>query len=872
MSRVASEVPTRSPARAVSEHTPLIQQYLDIKSRHPDSILFFQVGDFYEMFFEDAEEGSRLLDITLTSRNNGSSDVPLAGVPAKAVADYVARLLRAGRSVAICEQVEDPAEAQGLVRREVTEIITPGTILEDSLLAAKRNNYVAALSGDGRLGLAVVDLSTGEFEVRECSSEELTDQLSALGAAELVVASDRAAVPEGSWMVTRREAWRFDPQLAAERLQDRFRVHGVQGFGLVPEEDGPLIAAAGALVAYLEELRPNGLGHLRPPRVERPGSYVCLDAMTRRNLELVESLRGGVEATLLQVLDRTQTAMGGRLLRRWILRPLRDAAAVDSRLEAVEALHEDPERRRAVRETLRRIRDLERLGSRASAGKSTPRDLLAIGRSLEALPDLLDSVGEARAGRLREILPGMDLLDDVRALIEAAIASDAPVTLKEGGVVRAGYSPALDELRGLRENAVDWIVGMQLRERERTGIDSLKIGFNKVFGYYIEVTKANADRVPEEYLRKQTLSNAERYLTPELQEWEEKVLGAGGEIAELEGRLFREVRDAVGVEVARVQDTAARVAELDVFAALAEVAERNGYVRPEVTDGEDLEIREGRHPVVEQMISRERFIPNDVVFDEDHRVMILTGPNMAGKSTLLRQVGLTVLMAQIGSFVAASRARIGLCDKLFTRVGASDDLVSGLSTFMLEMTETATILNAASRRSLVLLDEIGRGTSTYDGLSIAWAVTEHLHGLGARTIFATHYHELVELAELLAGVEAYNVAVRESGEEIVFLHRLEPGGCDRSYGIYVARLAGLPREVVARAREVLHALENGPKGVGGRAARLVDLSRDQLPLFGPSEASLLSKQVADLDPDRMTPLEALTELAALKRLVEEEGG
>ncbi|MFQ5678492.1 MAG: DNA mismatch repair protein MutS [Gemmatimonadota bacterium] len=855
----------------MSEHTPLIQQYLDLKARNPDSILFFRVGDFYEMFFEDAEEGSRLLGLALTSRNNGSSDVPLAGVPAKAASEYVARLLRAGRRVAICEQVEDPSEARGLVRREVLEVITPGTVLEETLLTAKRNNYVAALSGNGSLGLAAVDLSTGEFEVRECGSGELRDELARLEPAELLIAADREEVPQGSWTITRREPWRFDPELAAERLQDRFAVRGVGGFGLVPERDGPLIGSAGALVGYLEELRPAGLGHLTPPRVERRGRHLQLDAMTRRNLELVEPLRSRDGATLLEVLDATRTPMGGRLLRRWLLHPLIETDAIVSRQEAVQALFEDRERRRAVRESLGKVRDLERLGGRISTGRAAPRDLLSLVRSLEAVPELMERIGEERAGRFGEIVPGLDPLADVRTTVETAIAPEAPATLREGGVIRPGFSPELDELRALRENAVDWIAGMQLRERERTGIDSLKIGFNKVFGYYIEITKPNLDRVPEEYLRKQTLTNAERYLTPELKEWEEKVVGAEGRIAELEGRLFRELRETVAEEVARIQETARRLAEVDVLAALAHVAEKNGYVRPEVAEDERLEIRAGRHPVVERMMPREQFVPNDILLDEDLRVIVLTGPNMAGKSTVLRQVGLTVLMAQIGSFVPASRARVGLCDKLFTRVGASDDLAAGLSTFMVEMTETATILNGATRCSLVLLDEIGRGTSTYDGVSIAWAVTERLHQLGARTVFATHYHELVELADLLPGVGAFNVAVRESGEEIVFLHRLEPGGCDRSYGVHVARLAGLPPEVVRRARTILQGLENGPGGGGSRAAGVVDLSRGQLSLFAPPEPSLVLERLAGLDPDRLTPLEALNELAALKELATEEG-
>ena len=855
-------------------HTPLIQQYLDIKAKHPDSLLFFRVGDFYEMFFEDAEEGSGLLGLTLTSRNNGSArDVPLAGVPAKAASQYVARLLRAGRRVAICEQVEDPAEADGIVRREVVEVITPGTVLEDALLTADRNNWVAALAGADPVGIAALDLSTGEFELWACPRAELPDELGRLDPAELLIPGGEAtAYPETageSWTITRREAWRFDPALGVERLRERFRVRSVEGYGLEPGPDDHLLAAAAALIAYLEEVRPGGLDHLRAPRVERRGRTMRLDEMTLRNLELVEPLRARDGATLLGLLDRTRTAMGGRLLRRWVLRPLIDRAAIDARLEAVAELVEEAAGRRGLREALREVRDLERLAARTAAGRASPRDLVGLARSLAAVPAAVASVPEPRAPRLRELIGALDPLEDVRDRIERAISPDAPATLKDGGVIRPGHSERLDGLREARASAVDSIAGMQVRERERTGIDSLKVGFNKVFGYYLEVTKAKSDRVPENYVRRQTLTNAERYLTPELKEWEAKVVGAEEEIARLETRLFQELRESIGSEARRIQETASRLAELDVFAALADAAERYGYVRPEVRDDAGLLIRGGRHPVVERTIPAEEFIPNDVVLDDDLRIMIVTGPNMAGKSTVLRQVGLIALMAQIGSFVPATRARVGVCDRIFTRVGASDNLAAGMSTFLVEMTETAVILNSATDRSLVLLDEIGRGTSTYDGVSIAWAVTERLHAIGARTIFATHYHELVELEEVLARVRAFNVAVRETGDEIVFLHRLQPGGSDRSYGVHVGRLAGLPIEVVRRAAEILHGLENGPGGTGSRVASIADGARGQLSLFVVPPRSAALDRLLDLEPDRMTPLEALNELARLRRMAEE---
>jgi len=853
-------------------HTPLIRQYLEVKSKHPDSLLFFRVGDFYEMFFEDAEEGSRLLGITLTSRNNGSSDVPLAGVPVKALDDYLPRLVREGRRVAICEQVEDASEAQGLVRREVTEIVTPGATFDDSLLAAGRNNFVAAIGGLGGgewLGIATADVSTGECEVWECRRDALADELGRLEPSEVLTPGTEQAVtpPAGRWIVTVRESWRFSPDVGVETLRRVYGVAGVEGFGLEEERDEHLIGAIGAVLAYLEEVRPSGLTHLRTPRVHRRGRYLYLDEMTRRNLELVEPLRAGEGGTLLSVLDRTRTAMGRRALRRRLLRPLTDRGDVELRLAAVGELVENIGMRDSLRKGLGDVRDLERLTARIAAGRVAPRELLSLAGSLAALPGLADKLVDAGSARLAALRDELDGLADVRERIEATIHPEAPATLGDGGVVRAGCSKALDEVRGVRDGALDWIASHQATERESTGIDNLKIGYNKIFGYYIEVTRSHLSKVPGRYQRKQTLTGAERYVTPELKEWEQKVVEADLQIAELEAEIFRELRTDLAGEASRIQGTAERIAELDVHAALAEVAVRGGYVRPELHDDFGLEIRAGRHPVVERMIGREAFIPNDVVLDRDSFVMVLTGPNMSGKSTVLRQVGLIVLMAQIGSFVPADAARIGMSDRVFTRVGASDSLSSGHSTFMVEMTETATILNGATDRSLVLLDEIGRGTSTYDGVAIAWAVTEFVHEtIGAPTIFATHYHELVELADSLGGVSAWNVAVRETGDDIVFLRRLEPGGCDRSYGVHVARLAGIPAAVVERAAAVLHELEHGPGG-GTRLSHLADLERDQLSLFERRESQVRERLEA-YDPDAMTPLEALVALAELKRLAE----
>ncbi|TFG62779.1 MAG: DNA mismatch repair protein MutS, partial [Gemmatimonadales bacterium] len=646
-------------------HTPLIQQYLDVKSRHPDSILFFRVGDFYEMFFDDAEEGSRLLGITLTSRNNGGSDVPLAGVPVKALGDYLPRLVREGRRVAICEQVEDAAQAEGLVRREVTEIVTPGATIEDSLLSAGRNNFLVAIGSsdsDEIHGLATVDVSTGEAELWECPAGLIADELSRIGPSEVLVAAGRPC-PEGSWLATTREAWRFTAEMGIETLRRVYGVAGVEGFGLVPGTDDHLIAAAGAVLSYLEEVRPSGISHLRTPVVHRRGGYLYLDEMTRRNLELVDPIRAEDGGTLLSVLDKTLTAMGRRAMRRRLLRPLLDTVEIGHRLDAVEELVDRTDSRAAMRKSLVRIRDLERLTAKIAAMRVGPRELLALAESLGALPELARALDPPRTERLAWLTDGLAGLQDIRERIERTIDPDSPPSLGAGGVVRAGCSADLDGLRAAREEAIGKIASLQASERESTGIDNLKIGFNKVFGYYIEVTRSHLAQVPEHYQRKQTLTGAERYVTPELKAWEQSVVEADMGIAEQEAELYRDLRTSLAADVSRIQAAGRHVAELDVYAGLAEAAVRGNYVRPVIDLEYGLDIRAGRHPVVEQMISRESFIPNDVVLDEEAFVMVLTGPNMAGKSTVLRQVGLIVLMAQTGSFVPADAARIGLCDR-----------------------------------------------------------------------------------------------------------------------------------------------------------------------------------------------------------------
>jgi len=864
------------------EDTPLMQQWREVKSRHRDALVFFRVGDFYELFFGDAEEGSRILGLTLTSRNNGAAArVPLAGVPVKALDEYLSRLVRLGRRVAICEQVEDPSEAKGIVRREVVETVTPGTVLHENLLNAKRNNHLASLCRDesGAWAMASMDLSTGEVETQRLHASDLAAELGRVEASELLVPRSLSdEIRQGrdlSGAVTVREDWVFDEALAREETARTYGVHSVEGFGFQPE-DGLLVRATGALLTYLREIRPGGVDHLRPPRIHRPGAFMLLDEMTRRNLELVESIRPGEGGTLLEVLDDAVTAMGGRLLRKWILRPLVDPSRIWDRQEAVGELLERRDSRRAIRDGLKKIADLERLAGKVGTGRVGPRDLVGLARSLERLPALQQVGQDLESGLLGSLLGGMDLLSDLRELLTESLSPEAPPTLQEGGVIRDGFDPRLDEVRSIRNGAKHFIVNLQVRERDRTGIGSLKVGFNKVFGYYLEVTRANLEKVPADYVRKQTLANAERYFTPELKEWEEKVFGAEDRILTLETEIFGGIRNQVAAQLPRIQDTAGRLASLDVLATLAEVARDRGYVRPELHTGFEMVIRQGRHPVVETVIPAEEFIPNDLEMDEEGWIIILTGPNMAGKSTVLRQVGLIQLLAQMGAFVPASEARLPVCDRIFTRVGASDSLTRGQSTFMVEMNETAAILHGASEKSLILLDEIGRGTSTYDGVSIAWAVTEYLHEhVGAKTIFATHYHELTQLGDLLPGVRNLNVAVREVGEDIVFLRRLEEGGADRSYGIQVARLAGLPRELLERARELLLELEGthsgGGEGLGRRGKRrpAAEPPPDQLSLFAPEHpvVSLLR----ELEVDGLTPLDALNLLATLRDRVRGPG-
>jgi DNA mismatch repair protein MutS len=870
--------------------TPLMQQYREIKSHHQDAILFFRMGDFYEMFYEDAELASRTLGLTLTSRNNGgANEVPLAGVPVKAAGEYLRRLIQQGFRVSICEQTEDPKFAKGIVKREVVETITPGAAFADDLLDGSRNNYLCALNYEGNfVGIAAADLSTGELRLSAARLEDAESVLSRFTPREVIVARGlnlnhllKGPLGEEGPMVTERESWEFDAALGRDQLVERFRVSSLEAFG-IETADGTAVGAAGALLRYLDELQPSGMPHLARPKIERCGSSMPLDEMTRRNLELVESMRGGeTSGTLLGVLDRTLTPMGARLLRQWLLAPLVDRGLINGRLGAVDSLG-DGLIRSAMRDALDGVRDVERLAGKTAAGRASPRELRALGDSAARLPSVRSALDRARVAGSEQ---GETMLDrhallwdgceDLCEEIRGALVERPPVAIGDEPSIREGVDRTLDEWRALRDGGKDGIARIQAEERARTGISSLKVGYNKVFGYFIEVTNSNMHLVPADYQRRQTLTGAERYVTPSLKEYEERVLTAAERVEERERELFDGLRSRVGSQVARLQSIAQIIAELDVLASLAEVAAREGYVRPELTDAFSLEITAGRHPVVERMMPREKFIPNDISLTEDARMIILTGPNMAGKSTVLRQVGLIVLLAQAGSFVPATRARIGIVDRLFTRVGASDNLVRGQSTFMVEMSETSAILHTATRRSLVLLDEIGRGTSTYDGISIAWSVSEHLHDVvGCKTVFATHYHELTQLADSLAAVRNYNVQVREVGDEVLFLHRLQPGGADRSYGIEVGRLAGLPPSVLKRAKQLLKLLEAEqivPRT--GHAPRVPhpDDTDDQLALFGLMTHPVV-QQLRKVDPNTMTPIQALEMLARLVDEAKQEKG
>ncbi|MGA9531861.1 MAG: DNA mismatch repair protein MutS [Anaerolineales bacterium] len=848
-----------------TEPTPIRQQYLDIKSQYPDAILLFRLGDFYETFDEDAKIASQELDIVLTSRNVAKgARVPMAGIPHHAAENYIGRLIERGYHVAICEQIGD-GPVKGLFPREVVRVVTPGTVVEPGLLPGDANNYLAAvIPGEGQVGVAFVDVTTGEFSATQFEVkndvEGIRQELARLQPAEVLIPDDKE-LPFGEHIHrTPWPAWRSALDRAQETLASHFGVASLDGFGLAHK---PLaIRAAGTIVDYLKETHQPAAELLDELTTYSIGDFMILDAATRRNLELTETLRtGDREGSLLAELDLTVTPMGRRLLHQWIGKPLLDLGRIETRLDQVEAFFEDGILRAEARQGIGDLGDLERLTNRVAAGVAIPRDLVTMRTTLQDLPATIELLEESQSEALQPLRTVIDPCLDARSMLEQALTDEPPSTLGNLGIIREGYSERLDAVLSASKHARDWIANLEKVERERTGVKSLKVGYNKVFGYYIEVTKANTDAVPDEYIRKQTLVNAERYITPEMKDYEAKVLSAEEEMKEIESSLFHDLCRLLSEHSGRLLATARGLARLDVVSALAEVAARKGYVRPELSDDPILNIRESRHPVVEQHLPSGRFVPNDVLFEPDERVRIITGPNMSGKSTYLRQVALLVLMAQMGGFVPADQAQIGLADRIFTRIGAQDEIHAGQSTFMVEMLETANILHHATGRSLLILDEIGRGTSTYDGLSIAWAVIEYIHNhprLRARTLFATHYHELTRLAGLLPAVRNYNVAVVEEGGQLVFLHKIVPGGADRSYGIHVGELAGLPRPVINRAQEILAEMEaDGGDGPGGKAEnKQLSFLHDPSPLLD---------ELEDLSVESMTPLDAINKLYEWQR-------
>ena len=864
--------------------TPIRRQYLSIKQSYPDAIVLFRLGDFYETFDDDAHLASRELEITLTSRSMGKGlKVPMAGVPAHALDSYLARLIQRGYRVAICEQISDPATSKGLVERDVVRLVTPGTVLESALLDQKANNYLAAVvEEESWAGLAYVDITTGEFATTQLEQAQLLLELERIAPAEVLVprqvagpgyteeapqrASRQAQGAVDAHHVTPVDPLTFELETAREALLAHYGILSLESFGCA---DLPLaVRAAGAIVDYLGRTQKAGRPQLAFLNTYSTATYMALDVQTRRNLELFQAGRwDSKQLSLRATLDFTRTPMGGRLLRRWLGQPLLDLETLDRRLDAVGYFHDDAFRRSSARDILAQIPDLERIMSRVLTGTVAPRDLTSLSKGIQAADRLSEQLGDGASGPVAWLRRQMVPVPQVVALIEQGIASEPVGDVGQGNVIREGFSPELDELKRASGDARRFIAGLEQKERERTGIKNLKVGYNQVFGYYIEVSKANLAQVPSDYVRRQTLANGERYVVPELKEYESLVLSARERIEEMERVLYRRVCGQVGESAVAIGHLAAATAQVDVSAGLAEVAVRNGYVRPRLDWGNAIAIKGGRHPVVERVLGAGSYVPNDAYLcSDDARVILVTGPNMAGKSTFIRQVALITLMAQVGSFVPASEATIGLVDRIFTRVGLQDDLTTGQSTFMVEMVETAAILNQATPRSLVILDEIGRGTSTYDGLSIARSVIEHLHNdprLGCRTLFATHYHELTELARTLPGVRNFSVAVAEEDGGVVFLHRIVPGGADKSYGVHVAQLAGLPRAVVNRAWEVLDDLEkrNGAeRRPGGRRSRGGPAA--QLPLFSPAQPLL--DEVLALDIPNLTPLEAINKLYELQ--------
>jgi len=848
--------------------TPLFKQYHSIKSQHPDVILMFRLGDFYEMFGKDAETASQELDLVLTSREAGKGKrIPMCGVPYHAVERYIARLLSRGYKVAICEQMEEPSKAKGLVKRAVTRIVTPGTVVEETMLEARRSSFLAAIAREGEeFGLAISDVSTGELVGTSLRGQKmLWEELQRISPAELLLLpgeEELASQVPSKTAITYLEEDPFLLQSPRQILLEHFQVSSLRGFGL---EEYPLLQQACAMIlAYLRKTQLSSLRHINTISLYSPQQFMLVDAIARRTLEITESFEGAREKSLLGILDLTLTPMGSRLLRKWTEQPLLSKTEIESRLEAVEELFNQGRIRAFLREGLKSIGDIERIVGRCATGVASPKDLLILKKGLESISTISPHMGAMKSELLGEIRERLNPLPDLYSLLDRAVREDAPATVREGGIIKEGFSQELDELREAASQGKEWIAKMESQERLRTGIKSLKIGYNAVFGYYIEVTKPNLHLVPKDYIRKQTLVNAERFITEQLKELETKVLGAEERMAELEYELFVSLREEVMGRAEEVLELARATAELDVLQSLAEVAARYNYTRPLIDESDEIIIKEGRHPVVERFMGEGRFVPNDVELNcRDKRLLIITGPNMAGKSTYLRQVALVVLMTQIGSFVPARYAKIGIVDRIFTRIGARDDLSSGQSTFMVEMNEVANILNNATSRSLIVLDEIGRGTSTFDGLSIAWAVAEYIlsDSIGARTLFATHYHQLNKLAKDYEGAKNLRADVKEEGGKIVFLYKIRPGATDKSYGIQVASLAGVPKEVLERAKEILEELERNEhpsqRKIPTKHQRL------QLSLFELEPHPVL-EELKSLDLTQLTPIEALNKLKELQ--------
>lgn len=876
----------------MAELTPMMQQYMETKKEYKDCILFYRLGDFYEMFFDDALTASKELEITLTGKNCGLEErAPMCGVPYHAVDSYLSRLVEKGYKVAICEQVEDPKQAKGIVKREVIRIVTPGTNIDSMTRDETKNNYIMAIVYDaGRYGISIADVSTGDYFVTETDSEsKLFDEIYKFSPSEIIC--NEALYVSGIQLedlknrmhvaISSLDAWYFDEELCKKALKEHFQVASLESLGIADYDCG--VNASGALLQYLIETQKTSLAHLTKLTTYSTGKYMVLDSSTRRNLELCETLREKQKrGSLLWVLDKTKTAMGARLLRKYVEQPMIDKEEIIKRLDAVEELLKEAISREEIREYLSSVYDLERLVGRISYQSANPRDLTAFKASLSMLPHIRTILRDMKSPLLQKLYEEIDPLEDLCSLVENAIIDDPPMAMKEGGIIRDGYHEEVDRLRKAKTDGKTWLAELEQKEREKTGIKNLRIKYNKVFGYYLEATNSFKNMVPDYYTRKQTLTNAERYIIPELKELEDLILGAEDKLYALEYELYCDVRNRIADEIVRIQTTARAVAAVDAFASLALVAERNHYVRPKINEKGTIDIKDGRHPVVEKMIPNHMFIANDTYLDDKkNRVAIITGPNMAGKSTYMRQTALIVLMAQIGSFVPASQANIGLVDRIFTRVGASDDLASGQSTFMVEMTEVANILRNATSKSLLILDEIGRGTSTFDGLSIAWAVVEHISNarlLGAKTLFATHYHELTELEGKIDSVNNYCIAVKEKGDDIVFLRKIVKGGADRSYGIQVAKLAGVPETVITRAKEISEELSDADittrvreMSVQGQETKakekpkkmdVVDMA--QMSLFDTVSDNDVIEEIKGMDISRMTPMDAMNTLYQLQ--------